>query len=522
LKNRRRRSAEFATYRISTGTVMLRFRALFARSWTAGLTVFLVTLGFFVTLRVAASAEPVAPPSEGPSKRQIAAWVEQLGDVGFQRREAAMELLTSAGVAAIDELAAAAIDDSPEVAWRAGEVLERIAVSGNEEAVEGVCLAMDRLAKTHRQFEGRSADLKSRWRELRHARAAARLTELGARLHENTFDDWRFLSPVASPLFLTPDSSVEVIDAADLMYEVEDLILEEIAEDAAELETEARKRRDLSAITTTKIEPLLERALREEEPEVVRTEKVVVEEPASPDTTPAEYADPTILKPVAEDVPGTESFAGDPAELLEDAAGEVEVDGITMSIDISDIEVYDSSYALTDIRRISGLSEGRSLEIGADWKGTDDDLRLLRELSGVRRLTVTGQTLSEAAFQHISEVKQLAQLTLQNDRYEVKDVVAYKRLRPEVAVQAVGPAMLGIGGEPVAGGLQITYVVDGAEAARAGIRPGDVLTRIDGRPVADFEVLSWIVAARRVGEVLKVEVRRGEKTLTLAVKLGAR
>jgi regulator of sigma E protease len=56
----------------------------------------------------------------------------------------------------------------------------------------------------------------------------------------------------------------------------------------------------------------------------------------------------------------------------------------------------------------------------------------------------------------------------------------------------------------------------GAPAAEAGVRPGDQLLRVDGRPIRSFADLIEIVTASK-GSPLGLEVRRGNETLVIPV-----
>lgn len=64
--------------------------------------------------------------------------------------------------------------------------------------------------------------------------------------------------------------------------------------------------------------------------------------------------------------------------------------------------------------------------------------------------------------------------------------------------------------------MRITAVVPGAPAQRAGLRPGDVLLRIDGRPFTTPSA-GHFYDSLRPGQAVRFEVRRGERTLTVPV-----
>lgn len=83
---------------------------------------------------------------------------------------------------------------------------------------------------------------------------------------------------------------------------------------------------------------------------------------------------------------------------------------------------------------------------------------------------------------------------------------------------------LGAGNQPGAKGpgAAIGSVYEGTPAARAGLRPGDVVEALDGEPLRTFEDLRARVGDRRPGEVVKLRVQRDGSTLELDVTLDAK
>ena len=71
-------------------------------------------------------------------------------------------------------------------------------------------------------------------------------------------------------------------------------------------------------------------------------------------------------------------------------------------------------------------------------------------------------------------------------------------------------------------GAAITNIVPGGPADDAGLRPGDVVTKIDGRPVADPSELSSAVNAKAAGDHLTLTVRRNGAEQQFDVALSAR
>jgi len=64
-------------------------------------------------------------------------------------------------------------------------------------------------------------------------------------------------------------------------------------------------------------------------------------------------------------------------------------------------------------------------------------------------------------------------------------------------------------------------VVPGSPAAKAGIRPDDLISFVDGEPVVSIKSFQeWIKKNTRPGQLLRVEVRRGEGLQTIELHLG--
>src|SRR5436309_12027473 len=87
-----------------------------------------------------------------------------------------------------------------------------------------------------------------------------------------------------------------------------------------------------------------------------------------------------------------------------------------------------------------------------------------------------------------------------------------------------GPGYLGITFTKDADGLQVTEVKPDGPAARAGVKEGDVIHKIDHYDLkdADTSELVKLVGGMRPGTVIAVDVRRGKDSLTGKIKLGAR
>jgi putative serine protease PepD len=84
-------------------------------------------------------------------------------------------------------------------------------------------------------------------------------------------------------------------------------------------------------------------------------------------------------------------------------------------------------------------------------------------------------------------------------------------------------AYLGVSTSPAPnGGAQVGEATAGGPAAEAGIRPGDVITEVDGDQVRDPEDVATAIEDDKPGDKIDVKVQRGGSERTLEVTLGQR
>ncbi len=72
------------------------------------------------------------------------------------------------------------------------------------------------------------------------------------------------------------------------------------------------------------------------------------------------------------------------------------------------------------------------------------------------------------------------------------------------------------------GGAEVQSVVPGGPADRAGIRSGDVITRVDGKEVKEPSDVAHAISDHKPGEAVAVEIRRSQSTVSVRVTLGTR
>ncbi len=70
-------------------------------------------------------------------------------------------------------------------------------------------------------------------------------------------------------------------------------------------------------------------------------------------------------------------------------------------------------------------------------------------------------------------------------------------------------------------GMEVESVTPGSGADKGGVKPGDIITALDGLPTRDIGAIGRGVMKHRTGERVALNVRRGGETVALSVVIGA-
>ena len=71
-------------------------------------------------------------------------------------------------------------------------------------------------------------------------------------------------------------------------------------------------------------------------------------------------------------------------------------------------------------------------------------------------------------------------------------------------------------------GVLIIGTLQNGPADRSGIKPGDILKKIDGKPIKDITQLLNQIAAVNPGQTIKAEINRKGKDLEIEIQVGKR
>ncbi len=105
----------------------------------------------------------------------------------------------------------------------------------------------------------------------------------------------------------------------------------------------------------------------------------------------------------------------------------------------------------------------------------------------------------------------------------LNDLIKYGRVKRGwlgVYIQAMTPSLAGAFGLKKPKGVIVADIVRGSPADKAGLRRGDVILEVNGKPVNSPAELQIAIRSHKAGEKVKLKIWRKSKTITVYVKLG--
>jgi serine protease Do len=102
----------------------------------------------------------------------------------------------------------------------------------------------------------------------------------------------------------------------------------------------------------------------------------------------------------------------------------------------------------------------------------------------------------------------------------VKTITAQLRANGRVKRGWIGANVQDVG--PAKRGALVGYLTPGGPAAGAGLKVGDVVSRIDGREVADSRAMQRVIVESGVGRALELSLVRKGQPRTVSIRVGRR
>lgn len=449
-----------------------------------------------IWLSCAITAQAAAQPPEGASKeptaQQITRWISQLDADQFVTRRMATDNLIAAGGAVVQPLSKTLRDSNLEVATRGIYVLRELAVCGNVGTENASTRCLEQLAENRSTASSRLArESLAALARIRQQRAIDQLRELGAKIETRqavvqfqrvpavwlTIDSaWRgtaedlqrlrWLSDVQQITFDDP----RVVDAwlapVAFLEGLERLVIKhaQITDDALRVLPQLQQLRAIDLMYTPVTDACLVHIVGTKTLQVVRIYGTRVTQVG--------------------------------AEHLKTALAQAEVDYKNGAFLGVRCQQPPWPCAVVQVTRNSAA-----------------------EKAGVR----TGDIIIRYRQQPIHDFEDLRKEIAGNmvgDRVEIQVARGGQPVPVELRAGAGVPKQLGLQAKNELYGCHVTQVTPRGDAARAGIRPGDVIVGLDDTPVQTIESLRKAYNENKSITPSRVELVRGVKILKFNVKFG--
>lgn len=157
---------------------------------------------------------------------------------------------------------------------------------------------------------------------------------------------------------------------------------------------------------------------------------------------------------------------------------------------------------------VVGGRRGLSIVVDGGWAGGVEDLRLLPRLRNLRHVSIHGLRIDPATLSLLGRLRNLETLQLFGTGIDDEAIAALAARLPNAEIDVRKGGKMGVGGQRLIGPCQITQVVAGSAADRAGIQIGDVVLTLDGEEVKNFDALTDFIGRLGPGDSVEVEVER--------------
>lgn len=480
------------------------------------------TFGLALLTTAVAVRAADAPVAIVPSGDEVARWIHDLDADSFAIREQASNKLRDAGPAAVNLLAAAIAGDSAEVSARASSILQRIADGSDEATLNQVEAALQKVSSKRKAVLSIVANIRAQQQKFKHTRAIAQVRALGGGLTGNLTGEQQIALAedilLAGPGPVIMEEEVEIAPA---------IAIEDLAprfEAPALEEAPPPPKRGLFGLLARLIVPEAAPAIAPVPPaeffpipaDIPPDAAIPVEaapaqiEPPSPDAIPRFEERPELPAPA--DVPVLIPPVADVAELE-----------VAEAFAAEDVVMIEPAFAPVPIM-IGEMGEGEAyaeLTLNKNFRGSDHDLAVLKDIPEIYSLSIQGAKLTDAALTHIAALPRLTTLNLRDTPFTSAALRKLRHQRPELSVICRSPAMLGINAG-LDGPCVLTSVFFKSGAYDAGLRDGDEIIEVDGHKIGSFSDLTIAVYPHQPGDKVSVKFRRDEAEKTVEVTLKSR
>jgi hypothetical protein len=170
---------------------------------------------------------------------------------------------------------------------------------------------------------------------------------------------------------------------------------------------------------------------------------------------------------------------------------------------------------------VTGNADGIHVTLGAEWHGKPPDLKLLKRLPNLERLSVHGAGITDDDLKQLDGLGRLVRVELFGSKVTADGAAQLTKTHAGISIDRRSDALLGVAGQTEPAGCRITLVQDGSAADRAGLKADDIIVKFQDHATVDFETLTSQIGACQPGDKVTLELRRGTEVLKKEVTLGS-
>jgi hypothetical protein len=497
---------------------------------------------------------------------KMLSYIHTLDSPRFDERESAVEKLSSLGTAAIRPVALQIVSGTPESVWRSKQVLESIGIRGDEETfLKSVCVLKLLFVGENDVLTQRISELEIQWRMEQKRNILGHLKSKGARVVDGAEqvrlgvnnDELLIWEGLQSGIVAEFDESgprpglpaVKVSNirpSQEALREVDRILNASVEENRDRLfGASAKTDAGGQALSEGGVDPEILMQLR-----MQRRFGVVMggqligrnrEFPVDGVTLvlDAQWRGNSDDLGRIRGLPDLKRVEIDHVDLPVD-----QVQMLTNSASVSSIKVAGNEFSTDHFQQFKICSSLQDFEI-SDRTIKSGELESLGDLPNLigltlERVEVTPELIKELhqckqlisiamfemklvseAIMSFAKIRSLRMLNLELCKFPVKAYRSLKQDRPELEIAFTPQALLGVRGPLNLSDTrcEIAQVVPNSGADLGGVKPGDVVLKIDGQNVEMFEDLRLHVAQHQAGEVLSLTVDRDGQTVELKIQL---
>ncbi len=492
--------------------------------------------------------------------------IDQLNSREFNLRETASRELIAIGEEAIGPLALTSFKCSPECCWRIKKTLEGICTGGDETVFYKAAGVLQlRFESDNAEMNQRLASLKSKWQNQRKQEAISQLRKVGAQI----VDPWEGSDPrIPQP------EDMQWVGGGNLIIINGQVNKFNLIPGPVEVSQIRKSKKPLSESEQKRqIKEILESDLAKAR-QLVLGDNLKADGMKQTRPDPIQFQNRMIMRAGRDMVFPVDGVQGVVVELGEQWRGSDEdfeklseisnltqmtLRGLTISKEqlnrisavssMSKLLIEDCQITPTLIKDSSWSLALRELEF-ADQVLSTELIESINSVPSIQRLTLKKCGFAEVDFQslkgltelrgiHLDEVsvpaelfeviaglKQLTYVDLSGCKFETTDYRLLKENRPNLRMTFTNQAFLGVRGpldmfqgSEIDLPCEISEVVAGSGADKAGMKVGDVIQTVNGEKIEAFEDLRLHIARYRPGETLQVLVNRAGQAVRLEVNL---